>query len=77
MRQKFHLISYSKTVNWIAEGETVEITRNRQIVAQIIPPPPPRHRKIRMPDFVARMRQKYPHHPVTDRQAVDLINDLL
>jgi antitoxin (DNA-binding transcriptional repressor) of toxin-antitoxin stability system len=61
---------------WIAEGETVEVTRNRQVVARIIPPPLPRHRKIKMPDFVARMRREYPHRPVTDRQAADLIVDL-
>jgi len=59
----------------IAEGETIEVTRNRQVVARIVPPPP-RRRKVKMPDFVARMGREYPHKAVADRLAADLIADL-
>ena len=68
--------SFRTLLAWVAEGETVEVTRNRQVVARIIPPPLPKGRKIKMPDFVARMRREYPHRPVTDRQAAELIAEL-
>lgn len=67
---------FRNVLGWIAEGETVEVTRNRQIVARIIPPPPAKGRKIRMPDFVGRMRREYPHPSLSDRQAEALIDDL-
>jgi antitoxin (DNA-binding transcriptional repressor) of toxin-antitoxin stability system len=68
--------SFRKLLVWIAEGETVEVTRNRRVVARIIPPPVRGSRKIKMPDFVARMRREYPHPPVTDLQAADLVGNL-
>lgn len=68
--------SFRSLLAWIAEGETVEVTRNRQVVARIVPPPMPKRRRIKMPDFVARMRREYPQRPASDRQAADLIAEL-
>ena len=67
--------SFRHLLEWISEGETIEVTSRRQVVARIVPPPP-RSRRIRMPDFVARMHREYPHPPVTDRQAAELIEEL-
>jgi antitoxin (DNA-binding transcriptional repressor) of toxin-antitoxin stability system len=60
----------------IAEGESVEVTRNRRIVAWIVPPPAPKAKKVRMPDFLGRMRREYPHAPVSDRKAAALFDDM-
>jgi antitoxin (DNA-binding transcriptional repressor) of toxin-antitoxin stability system len=58
---------------WIADGESVAITRNRQVVAWIMPPPVSGG-KIRMPDFVSRMQREYPHSVATDKQAANLVD---
>jgi antitoxin (DNA-binding transcriptional repressor) of toxin-antitoxin stability system len=63
-------------LTWIAEGESIQVTSRRQVVARIVPPPPSKSRRITMPDFVARMRREYPHAPATDGQAAALIEDL-
>ena len=60
-------------LEWIADGESVAITRNRQVVAWIMPPPTSGG-KVKMPDFVARMQREYPHPVATDRQAADLVD---
>ena len=39
---------------WVAEGETIEVTRNRQVVARIVPPP---RGEVALPDFLGRLRQ--------------------
>jgi len=39
---------------WVAEGETVEVTRNREVVARIVPPP---RGDAVLPDFLARLGQ--------------------
>ena len=47
----------SKVLSWVAQGETVEIRRRHQLVAQLSPP---EHRtKVERPDFVGRLRAAY------------------
>ena len=60
----------------IAEGESIEVTCRRRVVARIVPPPAPRSPRIKMPDFLARMRREYPHRCVSDRQAAGLVGEL-
>lgn len=68
--------SFRSLLSLISEGETVEVTRNRRVVARIVPPPVSKSRRIKMPDFVSRMRREYPHRPVDDRRAADLISEM-
>jgi antitoxin (DNA-binding transcriptional repressor) of toxin-antitoxin stability system len=62
-------------LEWIADGESINVTSNRKIVARLVPPPPPA-KKFMMPDFIARMRRDYPHEPVSDQRAADLIQEM-
>ncbi len=46
----------STVLEWVQQGESVEITRRNKVVAIISPPPPERPKKIVRPDYEARLR---------------------
>ena len=50
---------FPSVFRWIEEGETVELTKRGKIVARIVPAPPARPRKFKMPDFGAMLREIY------------------
>ena len=41
----------------IEDGETVELTKRGRIVARLVPAPPAKPRKFKMPDFAAIQRE--------------------
>jgi len=57
----------------IADGETVEVTRSRRVVAWITPPRARKPKRFTMPNFLERMRREYPHRPISDKQAADMM----
>ena len=42
---------------WIEEGETVELTKRGRVVGRVVPAPPAKPRKFKMPDFAAIRRE--------------------
>ena len=54
----------SEVLEWVEQGEHVTVTRRNRIVATIIPVSRP-NGKIKMPNFLDRMRSKYPHKPIS------------
>jgi antitoxin (DNA-binding transcriptional repressor) of toxin-antitoxin stability system len=48
-----------RVLGWVEGGEEVEITKYRRVVARIVPPPPKKPRKGKMPDFAARLKRIY------------------
>lgn len=56
VRQVRH--DFGEVMEWIANGESVQISKRGEIIAVITPPPPkPRSRK--RPDFFARFERIY------------------
>ena len=66
IREVQHQLKY--LLHWVEDGETVTVTRNHQVVAQIVPPPPPKALKLKWPDLTRRIRERYPHKPLTKEQ---------
>ena len=59
--------SFPRIESWLAEGESVTITKRKKIVAQLTPPP-----VAKRPDFARRFRpQPTPKGPKT--RAVELL----
>ena len=55
VRQLRH--DFGTVLNWVEEGEPVEISKRGKVVALITPPPPPsRSRSVKRPDFAARLK---------------------
>ena len=48
---------FPSVFRWIEEGETVELTKRGRVVARIVPAPPAKPRKFKMPDFAAIQRE--------------------
>jgi antitoxin (DNA-binding transcriptional repressor) of toxin-antitoxin stability system len=45
-------------MNWVADGEQVEIVKKGKIIALLSPPlPSPKPKKIKLPDFAARQKR--------------------
>ena len=45
----------STVLQWVEQGESVEITRRNKVVAVISPPPPAHPKKIVLPNYEARL----------------------
>jgi antitoxin (DNA-binding transcriptional repressor) of toxin-antitoxin stability system len=39
----------------LRDGEEIQITKRKRVIARLLPPEPPR--KVKMPDFMARMKK--------------------
>ena len=51
---------FGTVLDWVGEGEQVEVSKRGKIVALITPPPAPtRVRAAKRPDFAARLRRIY------------------
>lgn len=53
VRQLRH--DFGSVLNWIAEGQSVEIVKKGRVIALLSPPAPPK--KFKLPDFAARQRR--------------------
>lgn len=51
---------FGTVLNWVEEGEQVEVSKRGKIVALITPPPAPKPaRAKKRPDFAARLKRIY------------------
>jgi len=58
VRQLRH--DFGAVLNWVEEGEPVEISKRGKIVALLTPPPAPKPARSRKrPDFAARLKRIY------------------
>ncbi len=52
LRQKF-----GSLLTWIEEGQEIQITMRRRVVARLVPDRTKSRVKVRMPDFAARLKK--------------------
>ena len=52
----------AKVLDWVRDGEEVQVTRRREVVAKIVPCPDTR-RAVEHPDFVARAKRIWGPRP--------------
>jgi antitoxin (DNA-binding transcriptional repressor) of toxin-antitoxin stability system len=60
LRNRFPLVAA-----WIAEGETVEITKAGKLFARHIPPAPVKTTGLIKPDIMARLKKTWGNHVFT------------
>ncbi len=51
---------FGRVLSWIEDGEQVDITKRRRVVARLIPVKP-KARKLEWPDFQARLKKTFPN----------------
>jgi antitoxin (DNA-binding transcriptional repressor) of toxin-antitoxin stability system len=50
---------FPQIAQWIEQGQAVEITRAGKAFARLVPAPPSKPRRFRMPDIMARLNQTF------------------
>jgi len=55
VRQLRH--AFGDVMNWITEGQQVEIVKKGKVIALLSPPPPKKQKKVKLPDFAARQKR--------------------
>jgi antitoxin (DNA-binding transcriptional repressor) of toxin-antitoxin stability system len=48
---------FGAVLEWITKGEEVAIVKKGKVVALLSPPPRPKAKKIKLPDFAARQQR--------------------
>ncbi|HVM60929.1 MAG TPA: hypothetical protein VMV72_08685 [Verrucomicrobiae bacterium] len=54
VRQLLHNVT--GVMRWVEDGETVELTKRGKVIAELRPPALRKRRKVKMPDFLARVK---------------------
>jgi antitoxin (DNA-binding transcriptional repressor) of toxin-antitoxin stability system len=55
VRQLRH--AFGDVMDWITEGEQVEIVKKGKVIALLSPPPRHKRKKLKLPDFEARRKR--------------------
>jgi antitoxin (DNA-binding transcriptional repressor) of toxin-antitoxin stability system len=55
VRQLRH--AFGDVMNWITDGEQVEIVKKGKVIALLSPPRRQKRKKIKLPDFLARQKR--------------------
>jgi antitoxin (DNA-binding transcriptional repressor) of toxin-antitoxin stability system len=50
---------FPRVASWIAEGESVEITKAGKLFARLVPPTPVKTPKLVKPDILARLKETW------------------
>jgi prevent-host-death family protein len=73
VRQLRH--DFGTVLNWVEEGEPVEISKRGKVVALITPPPPPaRSHSKKRPDFAARLKLRDGDRVIPARAMNDILD---
>ena len=55
VRQLRH--AFGSVLEWVAEGQQVEIVKKGKVIALLTPPPRQKPKKFKLPDFAARQKR--------------------
>ena len=55
VRQLRH--AFGDVMDWIADGQQVEIVKKGKVIALLSPPPRQKQKKVKLPDFEARRKR--------------------
>ena len=73
VRQLLHNVT--GVMRWVENGETVELTKRGKVIAELRPPRPRKPRKVKMPDFLARMKSYCGDFVLSDEQAARILDE--
>jgi antitoxin (DNA-binding transcriptional repressor) of toxin-antitoxin stability system len=67
--------NFAQIAKWLKDGEQVVVTIRKKVVGRIIPEPST-NRRLKMPDFAARIAQEYPHPQISEGESIALRREL-
>jgi len=65
----------SSILDRVENGEEFTVTRRGRVVARIVPVPAPTKKRLKWPDFGARLRMRYPDGPPPGEPASSIIDE--
>ncbi len=72
VRQLRH--DFGTVLNWVEEGQPVEISKRGKVVALMLPPPLVRPRPVKRPDFAARLKRRDGDHVIPASAMHDILD---
>lgn len=63
---------FPRVAAWITEGEPVEITRGGKVFARLVPTPPEKPRRFRVPDIMARLDRTWGKRMLSASQVAEM-----
>ena len=64
--------NFPKVERWVADGEEVQITKRRKVVATLVPPARRGRKRAELPDFAGRVRALFGKRKLAAKQSADL-----
>jgi antitoxin (DNA-binding transcriptional repressor) of toxin-antitoxin stability system len=63
---------FARVAAWIAEGETVEITKSGKVFARLVPPAPDKTTKLVKPDIMARLKKTWGNRVFSAKEVAEM-----
>ena len=66
---------FGNVLNWVEQGEPVEIRKRGKAVAVLAPPPPRKPRKVQWPDIMARLKSYCGERVLSDAEVRRILDE--
>ena len=67
--------NFGSLLTWIKEGQEIQITMHRKVVARLIPDRTEPRKRGRMPDFAARLRKIHGNKEISAENAQAILDE--
>lgn len=63
---------FPRLAAWVADGESVDITRRGRVVARLVPPVPARKPKLVKPDIMAQLKETWGERVFSAKEVAEM-----
>lgn len=63
---------FPRLAAWVADGESVDITRRGRVVARLVPPAPARKPKLVKPDIMAQLKETWGERVFSAKEVAEM-----
>jgi antitoxin (DNA-binding transcriptional repressor) of toxin-antitoxin stability system len=63
---------FPRVAAWVADGESVDITRSGKVVARLVPPAPAKAPKLVKPDIMAQLKETWGDRIFSSKEVAEM-----
>jgi len=67
--------NFGSLLAWLEDGQEIQITMRRRVVARLVPARPKSAAKVRMPDFIARLKKIHGEKVISAEEAQAILDE--
>jgi antitoxin (DNA-binding transcriptional repressor) of toxin-antitoxin stability system len=67
--------NFGSLLAWLEDGQEIQITMRRRVVARLVPDRPKSATKVRMPDFIARLEEIHGEKVLSAEEAEAILDE--